>query len=148
MDHAVRVHKETTGPIGIGKGSRLNRALLVSLVCVPLLALCVYSWVARPEFLWGPKAGPLPPAQHDANMRFAMFLLAQRIEGYRAAQGNYPATLAELGESIPGVAYSLGSDGVYQLRAVENGQTIEYRSNQSLNAFVGNALNVIQGGGR
>lgn len=148
MDHAVRVHKETTGPQGVGKGSSVNRSVVLAAVCVPLLAFCVYSWVARPEFLWGPKSGPLPAVQQEANVRFAMFLLAQRIQAYRAAQGHYPATLGELGETVPGVTYSLGNDGVFQIRASENGKAIEYRSDQSLNAFLGNSFNVIQGTAR
>lgn len=148
MDHAVRVHKETTGPRGIGGRSGFNRSTVVIAVCVPLLALCVYSWVARPEFLWGPKAGPLPPVRQEANMRFAMFLLAQRIRSYRAAQGHYPATLEELGETMPGVVYSLSADGVFQLTASENGKPLTYRSDQPATAFLGDAFNVIQGLGK
>jgi hypothetical protein len=145
MDHAVRVHKETTGPQGIGIGNGINRSVLLMALCVPVLAFCVYSLVARPEFLWGPKSGPLPPVRQEANIRVAMFLLAQRLEAYRIAQGRYPATLAELGDSLPGVAYSLSSAGVYELRASENGSLIVHRSDQSLSALLGNSLNVIQG---
>lgn len=148
MDHAVRVHKETTGPRGIGGVGGVNRSAILTAVCVPLLAFCVYSWVARPEFLWGPKAGPLPPARQDANTRFAMFMLAQRIKSYRATQGHYPATLEELGETLPGVVYSLGADGVFQLTASENGKSIMYRSDQPTNAFLGNSFDVIQGSGK
>jgi hypothetical protein len=146
MDHAVKVHKESATAPRTGGGG--GRAVLAAAFCVPVLAFCVYSWVARPEFLWGPKAGPLPPVQQDANTRFAMFLLAQRIRSYRAAQGHYPASLEELGETVPGVVYSLGTDGVFQLTASENGKRISYRSDQPANVFLGNSFNVIQGSGK
>ena len=126
----------------------VNRAVLALVICVPVLLFCVYSVVARPEFLWGPKSGPLPAVQQDANVRFAMFLLAQRIERYRRAQGQLPASLDAVGDSVPGVTYSTVNDRVFELRANEGGKELVYRSDQSTSAFLGNSLNVIQGGGR
>ena len=148
MDHAVRVHKETTGPQGIGRGPSINRGALAMVICVPLLAFCVYSLVARPEFLWGPKSGPLPTVQNEANIRFAMFLLAQRIEKVRRVQGQLPASLQAVGDSVPGVTYAPVNDRVFELRASEGGKALVYRSDQPANAFLGNSFDVIQGSGK
>lgn len=140
MDHAVKVHKETTGPVGRKKG---KKALVVSLLCVPMLAFCVYSWIARPEFIWGPGAKPIPPARQEANVRFSMFLLAQRIEAYRHSVGNYPLSLGEVGDSLEGVVYTR-VDSVYELRAVDNGKPIVYRPDRSIDEFLGSSPLIIQ----
>jgi hypothetical protein len=146
MDHAVKVHKETNKK-GVIPNSG-SGAVLASILCVPLLALCVYSVVVRPEWLWGPKAGPLPPVQQDANIRFSMFLLAQRIEAFKSARNQYPASLQELGESLPGVTYAKVNDNVFELRATEAGKPVVFRSDQPARAFLGNSFNVIQGSPR
>ena len=141
MDHAVKVHKETTGPVGRKKG---KKALVVSLLCVPMIAFSVYSWIARPEFIWGPGVKPLPPARQEANIRFSMFLLAQRIETYRQSVGSYPLSLSEVGDSLEGVLYAR-VDSVYELRAVDNGKPIVFRPDRSIDAFLGTSPLIIQG---
>jgi len=146
MDHAVKVQQEDTAP---SKLKRWNgRVIAASLICIPALAICVYSYVARPEFIWGPGAQPLPPAEQEAGMRFSMFLLAQRVEGYRHAQGAYPQSLDVIGERLEGVRYTLVSDSLYELRATDAGKPIVFRSNESVDAFLGNTAAIIQGLGR
>ncbi|MEX2153025.1 MAG: hypothetical protein WD825_06765 [Gemmatimonadaceae bacterium] len=146
MEHAVKVQKEITAP---NKRKATNgRAVGASLICIPALAFCVYSYVARPAFIWGPGPQPLPPAQQEAGMRFSMFLLAQRVEGYRHAQGVYPQSLDVIGEQLEGVRYALLSDSLYELRTTEGGKQIVFRSNESVDAFLGNTTAIIQGLGR
>jgi hypothetical protein len=141
MDHAVKVHNETARPMTPRKSRA--REIAIAVVFLPLLAFSAYSWIARPEFVWGPKAGPLPTVQQEAGLRFAMLLLATRIEAYRKAQGQYPSTLAALGETIPGVFYVLLTDRQFELRATEGGMPIVFRSNESPDAFLGNTPQVI-----
>jgi len=78
MDHAVKVHKETTGPIP--RKQSHARVIGLTLLTIPLAALALYTWLARPEFIWGPGVTPVPAAQQDAGLRFSMYLLAHRIE--------------------------------------------------------------------
>ena len=144
MDHAVRIHKETSGPFGEKKRSHA-RTTTLAVVIVAVVALCAYSWIAKPEFIWGPKPGPLPLAQQDANLRFAMFLVAQRVEAHRLAQGALPSSLEAIGEGLPGVTYTAVSEKVFELRGSVNGQPVVYRSDASANAFLGNSTNIIQG---
>jgi hypothetical protein len=142
MDHAVRVKKETSGPMrphGAAARSKWPIFLLI-----PMIALAVYSWVAKPEFIWGPGVQPLPPARQEANARVAMFLLAQRIEAFRAKEGEYPTSLRAIGDSLAGVTYAR-VDSVYELRAVEAGKPIVYRPDRPANAFLGNSSQLIQG---
>jgi hypothetical protein len=52
MDHAVKVEREISKPMAMPR----SRARLIgsALVCIPLIAFCAYSWIARTEFIWGP----------------------------------------------------------------------------------------------
>lgn len=143
MDHAVRVQREISGAKRIGP----SRAPMIwaLLVCVPLLAFSAYSYLARPAFIWGAPAA-LPPERMDANVRVALFMLAQRIEAFRAEAGHFPVALGDIGEAVEGVRYSVLSDAVFELRAeATGGAAVVFRSDQPVDAFLGNSIVVIQG---
>jgi hypothetical protein len=142
MDHAVRVQREITAPSPV-RASPWKK-VGVALVCVPLLAFCVYSWWARPAWIWG-AARAVPVVEQDANLRFAMYLLAQRIESYRAAHGALPVSLDALQDSLPGVAYAMLSDSLFELTTSRAGAPIVFRSDDSVDAFLGNATAIVQG---
>lgn len=142
MDHAVRVQKEITAPTSVNTGNA--RRITLAAVCAGLMAFSVYSWVARPEFIWGRAAQPLPPPRQNANVRFALYLLSQRIEFYRAAQGAYPASLGVIGEALPGVTFHVVSDSIFELRAMQDGKPIVFRSDESVDVFLGNSPLLIQ----
>lgn len=141
MDHAVRVQRENAdAPLGTSR-----RLLLGLAICVPLLAFSAYSLAARPEFIWGPSVA-IPAEQRDAGVRMALFLLAQRIEAARAARGDYPVSLAEIGEAGAGVEYRLFGDTLFELRdASDAASGIVYRSNENPARFLGDSPMKIQG---
>jgi hypothetical protein len=141
MDHAVKVKKESSGPMRPHGESRRKWAIIAM---IPMIAMMLYSWIARPAFIWGPGVQPLPPARQEANVRFSMFLLAQRIEVFRRKEGGYPSSLSAIGDSLPGVSYAR-VDSVYELRAMEGGKPIVYRPDRSADAFLGNSPQIIQG---
>ena len=142
MDHAVRVQREISGAKPLGPPRRLVLALLI---CVPLLAFSAYSVLARPEFIWGPPVA-MPTEQRDAGARVAMFLLAQRIEAARTARGDYPESLAEIGEGAAGVEYRVFGDTVFELRLrTDSATAIVFRSNENSARFLGDSPMKIQG---
>ena len=145
MDHAVKVHKEITAP-GRRRESHA-RATALGLLTAALLAFSVYSWLVHPAFIWGPTVPPPPAAEQEAGYRFSMVLLAQRVEAYRLSEGIYPASLEAIGEGTPDFTYAVVGDAAFELRATVNGKQIVFRSDQSVEQFLGNSTNIIQGFG-
>lgn len=143
MNHAVKVEKEfkRATPVKASNG----RLVGMMLICIPLLAFSIYSWVARPAFIWGQPVEPLPAVEQEAGMRFSMFLMAMRVEAYRESEGLYPASLASLGESLAGATYAMVSDTAFELRAMVNGREIVFRSDARADVFLGNSTAIIQG---
>jgi hypothetical protein len=74
-----------------------------------------------------------------------MFLLARRIQSYRATEGALPSSLAAIGSRVPGVSYAVVSDSVFELRAEEGGKPLVLRSDASVSDFLGNAAKIVAG---
>jgi len=141
MDHAVRVKRE----ISEAKPLHRSRGLLVLGVCLPLLAFSAYSFLARPAFIWGTPS-VIAPEQRDAGARVALFLLAQRLEAVRAARGDYPRSLAEIGEGTSGVEYRVSGDTLFELRVrTDSTSVLVFRSNDDAARFLGDSPTKIQG---
>ena len=142
MDHAVRVQREISEAKPLYRSRKIVAALVI---CLPLLAFSVYSFVARPDFIWGTPA-VLPVPQRDANARVALFMLAQRLEAIRAERGDYPESLAEIGEDAPGITYTVSGDSIFELRfRADSSTTVVYRSNEDAERFLGDSPLRIQG---
>ena len=93
----------------------------------------------------GDHTSPLLMAVINGHFDIAMYLLAQRIESYRAAQGVLPASLDALQDSVPGVTYAVLSDSLFELTTSRAGAPIVFRSDDSVDAFLGNATAIVQG---
>lgn len=139
MDHVIDVSQ----PDPSSRRAPLRRGL-TAFICLVLLGLSLYSWIARPAVIWGPNP-KVQPVVEEAGIRFSIFLLAQRIETYRDSAGRYPP---ELGDQPEGIAYAFVSDSVFELRASLNGTPIVFRSNEPVDDFLGNSGAVIAGTGR
>lgn len=141
MDYVVKVSRPT--PLVLPRPR----------VWIPLLTFfffffTIYSYSARPAWIWGPQVDPdQAAATHDADMRFAMFLLAERIFEYRQDNGTVPATLADLGDRIDSVKYVPLTDTSFSLR-YEAPRPIIYYSTESMDAFLRNAVDVVTSGTR
>ena len=144
MDHAVRMEREMATRSG-NRRSR-PRGIVGVAGALALLALSAYSLIARPAFIWG-QPYTQSPARADASLRFGMYLLAQRLEAFRAEAGQYPSSLGDVGEAVEGVRYTLVADSVFELRSAAD-TTVALRSDGAIDAFLGNSVRIIQGGER
>jgi hypothetical protein len=141
MDHAVRVQRENAEIRPLFR----SRRMLAVMICALLLAFSAYSAIVRPEFIWGP-AVVVAPEQADAGARMGMFLLAQRLEGVRAARGHYPESLNEVGEGASGVEYRVIGDSIFELRVkTDSASVLVFRSNENAARFLGDSPMRIQG---
>ena len=142
MSHAVEVEKEVRKKTELRQGPGRTIAVAIS---VPALLFCAFSFIVRPEFIWGPKVAAMAPAERDANIRFTMFLLGQRIRSFRAAHGQLPASLEAVGERPSGIAYAVVSDTVFQLTADDAGKPLVLRSDAPTAEFLGDAARRLRG---
>jgi hypothetical protein len=139
MDYVIKVSKPT--PLVLPRPR----------VWIPMLTFAaffftLYSYAAKPEWIWGPQVDPAAiEATHDADMRFAMFLLAQRIMDYRREFGTVPASLADVGDKLEGVKYVPLTDTSFSLRYEAPIPIILY-STESMDAFLRNAVQVVTSG--
>lgn len=117
-------------------------------VIVVGMALTAYVWLARPPWVFGESARPLSPREQTANTRFALWVLAQRVDAYRAAHGALPARLSDVGDSLPDVSYRRVGASAFELRATGAGAPVVYSSGESADAFLGSAMSVVRHGAR
>jgi len=139
MDYVIKVSKPT--PLTLPRPR----------VWIPLLTFfffwfTLYSYSAKPEWIWGPQVDPTEEvASHYADMRFAMYLLAQRILDYRREFGVVPTTLADVGQKIDSVTYVPLTDTSFSLRYEGSNPIILY-STESMDVFLRNAVDVVTAG--
>ena len=139
--HAVETDRafKTRGALTGGRG-RAGRYALVAIAVI----VTVYSWVGRPQFIWGaPPALPSPEVQ-NADLRMSMFFFAIKVERYRKLHGTYPSSLRDVGDSVPGLRYSLLDGNTYELRGTAANREVVLRSDMSGAQFLGNAKELIQ----
>jgi len=119
--------------------SNSNTLATIAMVCG---ALSVYVWTNPPEFIQPAPFEPQTAIVDDAALRFAIQLGAGAVDRFRAENGRLPETLGEANPpSLVDGSLSyvrLGVD-LYELRAFDSGDgdTLTYRSNLDLDAFVG-----------
>lgn len=148
MSHAVEVEKDLrkkSGPPG-GGGTRRAIAIFLS---VPALAFCVYSFIARPEFIWGANRNSMTEVRRDANARFTLYLLSRRLESYKKTNGRYPTVLSDVLQGLPAdsVRYALVSEQVFELRAPDGNKELVFRSDQPVDQFLGRSPTIVSGRG-
>jgi hypothetical protein len=120
--------------------SYLLRPIILAAIAVLMLVVTGASYATRAEWLFG--ANPTPPSadRREGYQRFTMYLLAHRVNHYRAQNnGRMPPSLAAVGEDWPGIEYAvvdLRGRGVFELRSEVDGQRLTYRSSQDVDTFL------------
>ena len=143
MDHVVEASKE---PPGVRRSRA--RPVLSIVLCTLLLAASAYSWIERPEHIWGPSGQAPSPVVERANARLMLVILAQRLEAVRARTGHYPLSLAEAGETVGGISYEVVGDTGFVLMARSAADTIVLRAHEDPNEFLGKTVELISGRSR
>ncbi|MFN2315499.1 MAG: hypothetical protein ABR551_10705 [Gemmatimonadales bacterium] len=110
---------------------------------VLLAVLTGWLFGTRPEWVFTPPLAAEAPEVTAASMRLALVRERQRVERYREQHGRLPATLAEAGSTLPNIDIAASPNGSYLLRAVEGPTALELHSSESIEAFLGNSLQVI-----
>lgn len=142
VTHAFETDREFRKTSSNTAGEGRARRLLV--LTIAMIAVSAYSWVARPQFIWGAPVEPPPPQIQQADMRISMFLFGMKVDRFRKKNGAYPETLAALGDSIRGIRYVLLNDSTFELRAKAANHEIVFRSDTTAADFLGEARDLIQ----
>lgn len=121
-----------------------RRRTLRTLIMGGIILVLVYLAFSPPAWL-SPPPPPMPTVEERvASDRLAIFLQAQRVEGYRSSTGRLPSTLGEAGEAIPGIGYEVLGDGVYALTSLRD-TSVRYTSRDSLHGFLGQSTKLLGG---
>jgi hypothetical protein len=139
VEHSVAEEKEAARPQRRDKSNASRIAL--ALLCVPLAAFAIYSFVAKPEFIWGPRT-VVSPARTEATVRMSMFLLARRAELHKTRVGEYPASLREFSPDTM-LGYRRTANG-FEVTGSANGRSLVFRSSDNPAAFLGNSAELLQ----
>lgn len=138
--------KAETRQAAAKKKKKKKTAPVTWLALLVFTVLSGYVWLGSPSWLEsGPP--PVPPTLSDAGLRLEVFRQALLVEEFKEAQGRLPQDLAEAGDPFSEVDYERLDDGTYRLAFSGPFGSVEYSSGDSLDAFLGNALQVIRQGG-
>lgn len=138
MEHAVRI----TRAVATAKPMVSWRAqpIVLAVVATLSVALTVYAYGARPDWIFGPEPSAMPMEQREAGIRFGMYLLAQRLEQYHKDRGALPPNLDYLDETWPGISYQTLSNSTFELRSRVDTTAIVFRSDQPVDKFLGGSI--------
>ena len=112
-----------------------------------LSILSLYLWFGSPSFLATGVPEPLPPTLVEAGLRMEVYHQALKVNGFYQRERRLPNSLAEAGDPYSNVAYQRLDPRSYRLWIAGTEGSIEFASTDSLSLFLGNAPQVIGGGG-
>jgi hypothetical protein len=71
----------------------------------------------------------------------------QLVNDFAKRYGHLPASLAEAGDTIPGVSYTRAGDSVFTLTGFAGDSVVMLQSGDSQAAFLGNSLKILKNRG-
>lgn len=102
----------------------------------------------QPVWLTGPKtAPPDPPPVAAAGLRVALLRQRQLVFDYARTHGRLPVSLAEAGDSLPGVRYDRGRDSAFTLTGSVGDSVVVLQSSEPQVVFLGNSLKILRNRG-
>lgn len=105
-----------------------------------LTAVAMWLWILPPAFLSPSPPPALTQERAEAALRVGMALQAERILEHRIRARRLPDFLREVGDTLPGIRYTRLDAGTFSLEGSSGGLTLVYRSDQSLDDFLGDAV--------
>ncbi|HEU5219848.1 MAG TPA: hypothetical protein VFU23_14405 [Gemmatimonadales bacterium] len=130
QDRAIRPVAAQRGPL-----------LVFGVIAVTGIVLLVW----QPTWLAGPRTLPAEsPTVVTAGLRIGLIRQRQRVFDYFTAHGRLPTSLAETGDSMPGVSYARQEDTAFTLTAGAGDSIVVLRSGDAQASFLGNSLRIIK----
>jgi hypothetical protein len=112
-----------------------------------LTLISLFLWFGSPGFLETSPLEPLPPDVQEAGVRMEIYLQALKVQEYLRDEGRLPNSLAEAGDPFSPVEYERMDRRSYRLWLQGPAGIVELTTADSLEAFLGNARQIIGGGG-
>jgi len=109
-------------------------------------ALSGYIWVGAPAWL-EPERPTIPPTLIQAGLKMEIFNQALLVEEFRSEEGRLPRDLAEAGDSLADLEFRRIGEEDFSLATEGPLGRLEYVSTDSLELFLGDAVQVIRQGG-
>ena len=138
--HSVQLEREL---LELPRQQPRRTGVVVAVLCAILLAASAASFVLQPAFIWGNRTASIPPRRAEANGRLAMFLLARRLDLYRAREGEYPESLTDVGGDVA-IGYRRIDPTTFELSWEANGKKLVLASGDDRDAFLGNSVELVQ----
>jgi len=111
-----------------------------------LLSVSLYLWFGSPAWLQPAPPPALPLAYEEAGLRMEIYHAALLVEDFREEEGRLPSTLGEAGDPFSELRYERLDARTYRLAGSTERLSLEYVSTEPLEAFLGDAPEVIRRG--
>lgn len=138
-DQARRRSAQTVGVEESRRSAETPFFVQVSLLVTGTLFF--YLLFFSPAWISAPTA-PAPVSQEkvEESLRVAIYMTAKQVQAFQDQTGRLPDDLREVGEAREGLEYHRVDARTYRLVASRGEQTVLYDSTQSLEDFVGAAV--------
>lgn len=125
-----------------------GRSFILMGIALPLLIVTTLAYATRSEWVFGANPNAGTAERREAYQRYAMFLVANRIERFRdSTEGRLPQTLLEIGEDWSSIGFTVvdRDNGTYELHGTGvYAEPIRYRSTQALESFLGGSVRYLR----
>jgi hypothetical protein len=119
-----------------------SRPLIAAATAI-LFGVTGYLFVARPAWVFAPRAVPESLALKEASLRVAMASAVQHIQRFQQHEGRLPASLSEAGARSTGLRYELVGESGFRLDGESGPAHAVYSSGEELADFLGNSYQII-----
>ncbi len=128
---------------GSGPPPKRTFGVLTVISVVALVAIGVWLFAARPDWVFARGTPPQSAAIREASLRLAMAAQFERIERFRDSAGHLPARLADIGPVTANMTYTTTQFGGFVLEGEDSTLQLTLRSDDSLRAFVGKSYEIV-----